>query len=335
MTILMMLIVIVLIAFVMNWIAEAEYHHITGELHIGAVATARSGGEVVRTASGRAAYVDGLNAVAASGAANLVTAGVVKIKKSTSVLFLPGQQVWWDATNNQATYELAGSFYVGLCVDIDTVAAATTQVTVDLNVAPYYDIDIDRDGFDSAAVTTAGAPSCVREGGEYALNLEANDEAEKIDMLSRNSIAITGDGIFEGVVNVIAASNAALDINVGIANATHASSADTIGEAVFVHIDGNSLNILAESDDGTTEVAATDTTKDYVLGTRFFWQIDARDPADIQLYINGANVLPASVFVLTDGTGPMKLLAHVEKSGGADADEVYVMKMRGYVSLAA
>ena len=220
MTILTMLIVIVLIAFVMNWIAEAEFHHVTGELHIGAVATARTAGEVVRTASGRAAYVDGLNAVAASGAANLVTAGVVKIKKSTSVNFLPGQQVWWDATNNQATYELAGTFFVGICVDIDTVAAATTQVTVDLNVHPYYDIDIDRDGFDTAPVTTAGSPTCTREGGPYAFDIASNDEAEKVDMLSRSSIAITGDGIFEGVVNVIAASNAALDINVGIANAT-------------------------------------------------------------------------------------------------------------------
>ena len=120
-----------------------------------------------------------------------------------------------------------------------------------------------------------------------------------------------------------------VDINIGVANATHATDADSITESVFFHIDGGSLNILAESDDGTTEVAATDTTVDITAGSAVanrveFW-IDMRNPADIQLYVDGVNVLPSSVFTLAAATGPVGLLAHVEKtSGTATAGPVYI-----------
>jgi hypothetical protein len=55
-----------------------------------------------------------------------------------------------------------------------------------------------------------------------------------------------------------------------------------------------------------------------------FW-IDMRNPADIQLYVDGVNVLPSSVFKLDAATGPIGLLAHVEKtSGTATAGPVYI-----------
>jgi len=57
--------------------------------------------------------------------------------------------------------------------------------------------------------------------------------------------------------------------------------------------------------------------------------IDLRDPADIQLYIDGANVLPSSVFKLDAGTGPIGLLVHLEKtSGTATAGPVYIDALR-------
>jgi hypothetical protein len=115
---------------------------------------------------------------------------------------------------------------------------------------------------------------------------------------------------------------------VGIANATHASDADTIAESVFLHVDGadtnGAVNILAESDDGTTEVAATDTTVDFAAGTPFEFRIDCRDLTDIQIYINGVNVLPASVFKLNAATGPLKLLAHIEKGANDTLADVRV-----------
>lgn len=320
-------------------IAEAEYLHPHGELHVQATSrTTLTSGEIIRTPDGRAGYVDGLASRASGDAATLKTSGVAKVKKSTSVCFLPGQEVWWDITNNQATYKIAGDFLVGICVDGTMVSAATTQVMVDLNVKGTYDIELGKTPFLHTTTKTAGSPTVDFMGahsGILELNLDATNEAQCVDALSDQSIAVNGDFVVEAVVNVIAASNANADFVIGLANASHASNPDTIAESVLFSINGNSLNINAESDDGTTEVAATDTTKDYALGTEFFVQIYGRDHTDIQMFVNGVNVLTGSTFTIADATGPMKLLALFEKSGGADADEVNVRDFRGWVSKAA
>ena len=117
------------------------------------------------------------------------------------------------------------------------------------------------------------------------------------------------------------------DTNIGLANATHATDADSITESLFIHLDGGSVNIYAESDDGTTEVAATDTTIDYTAGTPFLAQWDLSNTSDIQLYIDGVNVLPSSVFKLNVAAGPLKLLAYSEKSGTATLGNVSVLSL--------
>ena len=140
-------------------------------------------------------------------------------------------------------------------------------------------------------------------------------EAQKVDLLSTRGFAVESNWIVDGVVNVITNGDAAaVDFNIGVANATHATDADSITESCFLHIDGAAVDIFAESDDGTTEVAATDTTVNFTAGTQFYFIIDGRDTADIQIYINGVLMLPSSVFKLNAATGPLKLLAHLEKS---------------------
>ena len=42
--------------------------------------------------------------------------------------------------------------------------------------------------------------------------------------------------------------------------------------------------------------------------------MDFRNIDDIQIYINGVNVLADSVFKLDAATGPMKPIAHIEKT---------------------
>src|SRR5262249_17301434 len=103
--------------------------------------------------------------------------------------------------------------------------------------------------------------------------------------------------------------------------------ADSIAEHLLVHLDGGSVNIYLQSKDGTTTVAATDSTVDYVAGTPFLVQFDTTDLTDIQVYINGVNVLPATAFQLNAATGPFKLLAHSEKSGTATGGNVSVLSL--------
>jgi hypothetical protein len=131
-------------------------------------------------------------------------------------------------------------------------------------------------------------------------------------------------------------SNATQDFNIGVANETHTSNADTIAESVFIHVDGGSTNITAECDDGTNETAATDTTIDYTEGTaianRVYFTIDMRSPSDIQIYVNGALVLGATTFSVAAKTGTWFLLVHLEKSSSTDVYKVGVDYLRAYLA---
>ncbi len=68
-----------------------------------------------------------------------------------------------------------------------------------------------------------------------------------------------------------------------------------------------------------------DVTAGSAVANRFELWIDMRDPADVQLYVDGVNVLPDTVFKLDAATGPLGLLVHLEKSSStATAGPVYV-----------
>jgi hypothetical protein len=58
---------------------------------------------------------------------------------------------------------------------------------------------------------------------------------------------------------------------------------------------------------------------------------DMRNPADCQIYINAANVLPSSVFNVNVATGPLFLLAHLEKTSSTDTYEVHVEALRSWL----
>jgi hypothetical protein len=179
-------------------------------------------------------------------------------------------------------------------------------------------------------VLTAGTDMDFSMGPGY-INMylsTTHAEANKIDVLSQHSIPVTEGFIVEGRMAVYdIGDEASLDINIGIANDTHASDADSITESVFLHLDGTALDIKAESDDGTTEVAATDTTVNAVADTYFDFAFDCRDLEDIKIYIDGVRVLSSSTFKLDEAAGPMKLLAHMEKGANDTPGHIRIAKL--------
>jgi len=277
---------------------------------------ALASGQVVQLPDGRAGYVMGLKAVAAGDPVEIQVGGQAVVAKTANVEILPGDELRWDRSANTATplHAIADAdFVIGTAVD--GAAAADTTVVVALNKRPVYQIDIFRDRSDSVIAKTTGTPAVTWTPGCVKLSLDTTKEIQKVDVLSAAAIPVGVPFIAEGRVAVFdIGDDAALDFNVGLANATHASDADEIAESVFFHLDGPALDVKAKSDDGTTEVAATDTTVDAVDGTFFDFRIDARDLSDIKLYINGARVLSAKTFKLDKATGPFKLLVHLEKT---------------------
>jgi len=289
--------------------------------------TAVTAGEVRQLPDGRAAFAPTAIAAAEKGA--VTVSGVVEVLKTATMVMLKGSRVFWDASANKAHLLQVGAttdFYLGIVQE--TAASAGTTVKVDINANPKYTIDLG-DGFWSVPVSTAGNNTQVighKEGVTFIV--DATSEAQKHDALSTLSIPVATPCLLESEICVnLALSTSDVDLNVGLANATHATDADSITESIFIHIDGGDLNINAESDDNSTEVAATDTTKDHAVGTPFLAQWDLSDWEDPQLYINGVNVLPASVFDISDATGPLKLLAHIEKTSGTAVGNVTIRRL--------
>lgn len=291
---------------------------------------ALTAGQVIQIGDGRAGIP--ANDIEAGRLGAVSVEGIFTVAKTAGVVILDGGRLFWDHSANAATFRAVNDkdFYLGTAVGDATSDA--TAVRVDLNRQQAVEIDIRRDGVTIASGTQAagGFGAIFTTGATPALSLTATSEVQKIDLFSVNRRAVAANGIAEYIIRLGAnGSTSAVDINVGLANATHATDADSITESVFFHVDGGSLNILAESDDGTTEVAATDTTVDITEGAAEsnkveLW-IDTRNPADIQLYVDGVNVLPSTVFTLAAATGPLGLLVHVEKTTGtATAGPLYV-----------
>jgi len=283
-------------------------------------------GEVIQLTDGRAAVVAGLVARASGDPAALKTSGQFTLTKTSGVVILEGDRLYWDRSAGAVTplKAVAGAdFFVGVAVA--DAASTDTTVDCDLNAQPSYTIDALRDPTDTVLVLTSGTPAVTMGPGYAKLAFSATAEAQKVDILSKHSVPVTVPFIVEGRAAIYdIGDEASVDINIGIANGTHASNADTITESCFLHWDGTALSILAESDDGTTEVAATDTTVDAVDDTYFDFRFDCRDLTDVKIYINGVRVLSSSTFKLDAATGPLKLLAHIEKGANDTLADVRI-----------
>lgn len=276
-----------------------------------------SGGEVVQLRNGQAAVIPYDVANGEKGGAQ--TEGVYNVTKTASQVWLDGAPIWWDHSANSATCVpplTAGDrdFFLGSAVG--DVASAATEGKVNLNVQPVYEIDLQRDGGDAAVVKTSGTPYIYSIGGSLEGAFSATAEAQKVDWLSKRSFAVGSNWILEAVVEVVTNADADVaDLSIGVANATHASDADSITESAFFHFDmGADLDIDVESDDGTTEVAATDSTINWAVGTPLHLVIDGRDPAGLVFYVNGVATGDAQTKVLSAASGPLKALFHLEKS---------------------
>jgi hypothetical protein len=208
-------------------------------------------------------------------------------------------------------------------------------MTVNLNSKQSVKVDLLRSGCLSTPTGTQALGSTGFSlpkdfGGSKKLMLTATNEAQCIDMISVDGFSVGSNWIINGCFRVIsdgAGSNP--DFAIGVASATHASDAGAIAESAFIHLNGNSTTIYAESDDNAAgEVAETDTTDTYTEGSavanRTYFTIDGRDSASVKFFVNGVARLTGTTFNLAAAAGPLFLLAHLEKTSSADVYEIVV-----------
>lgn len=296
--------------------------------------------EVWQLPTGEAGYLErstGLSSGAFSD--QWKTDGKVSVDKATGVVFLPGQEVYWDHSANNATYQKVNDRDFLLGVATKDAASADTKVEVDFNKKQRYDIDLARDCFLTTYVGTKGFETMgvFPRGAARKLILSSTNEAQKLDLISVDGFSKDANPIVEAVFRIVSGgAGAEPDFNVGVANGTHNTDFDSVTEYCAVHIDGNSVNINAQSKDGTTTVASTDTTIDYTAGstvaTRVHVLFDFRDPTDVQIYVNGALVLGSTVFNVNAVASTLFLIAHLEKTAAATVFEADVEKLRSWTS---
>jgi predicted RecA/RadA family phage recombinase len=282
--------------------------------------------EIFQLGSGKAGVAGRLRTADSGDLINCEVAGQFTVTKIATAAVLEGGRLWWDRSSSHATpIKTADSFFLGTAVK-DAATTATTCV-VDLNAHPEYAIELGKGQWTEASTNGLGAVT-MTGGTEIKLAFDAVAEAAMAALYSVDTVPCADGPIFEAQVAIYdIGDDAALDITIGLANGTHATDFDSVTEAVVLHLDGSALSILAESDDGTTEVAATDTTVDAVDDTYFEVWIDCRDLTDIQVYIDGALVLGATTFKLDAATGPLLAIAHIEKTNNDTPADVRVKHM--------
>lgn len=258
------------------------------------------------------------------------------LTKAAGFVALRGGRAYWDHSTNSVSYKKVGhrDFYLGRFTRDST--SADVECEVALGFDPPYDLDFARDPCLSVTVGTqalGGFLPPARLGGALAHLLSSTNEAQKVDCLGIETFDKSANAIVEFAIRVINGSaGSAPDFNIGVASGTHATSFDSIANYLALHIDGNSTNLNLQSADGSTTVAATDTTTDYTAGSAIAQRVegwfDFRDPADVQCYLQGVLMLPSTVFDMSAAANELRLITHLEKTAAADTCEIVVDWLR-------
>lgn len=289
--------------------------------------------EIQQAPSGKCGIHDNAVSVSSGNYYYLRTAGHATCTKTNGFNALKGNRAYWDHSANAVNYKKVNDrdFYMGRFAEDATNAALSC--VVDLNADPPYDLDVARDPFDTTYVGTQGLNTMgiFRRGGTHKFLVDATNQAQKMNIITKDGFALGANAIIEFAVEVVSdGAGTVVDVSIGAANADDSDNADDITDSLFMHLNANDVNIYFESDDGSTEVAATDSTIDYTEGTRFEVWMDMRNPASVVMYVNGTQVLSGSTFNVNASVATWYLMAHIEKSSSTDTYELDLDWLRAH-----
>lgn len=295
-------------------------------------------GDVIQLSDGRAAVVPTVpNNMSAGDLVGALVEGVIKVSKTASIAILQGGDVYWDVSAAKAHFRPEGGsadFFLGTCVK--DAAAADTTVLVALNRQSLYAIDLHNpnlpgDGWTNEATGGLGVTAAGIVPGVYTLSFDAVAEVAQAALFSKHEVLLSQRPILEARMAIFnIGDNAALDINVGLASASHATDFESIPVFAAVQLDGASLNINTHSDDGSTDRAPADSTIDAVDDTFFEVWIDTRDDTNVKFYIDGVLVdTSATKRILTAAlTTSVAAIAHIEKTSDDTVADVRISRLR-------
>lgn len=195
-------------------------------------------------------------------------------------------------------------------------------------------------GFEIKSALGLGVLHNDAEDGGVKLQFDAEPEIALASLRSLNDTFPVDKGITMRCRLVVSdkGNDAALDIDWGLGTALTINSEADIDHADMAqlagfHMDGNSDNILAQSDDATTDVAVVDTTIDNDSATDVpkEFEIIVRPSGSVEFWIDKARVLSSTTFALlstavvapfvnvektNNGTSAVLILSDLDVAGG-------------------
>lgn len=152
-------------------------------------------------------------------------------------------------------------------------------------------------------------------GGEFALALAVTSEAQDAVLYHGDTKNFDVDSklIIEFRAKV-ATPGSGVTAVFGLAG-DHDLDKDSIAQSAWFRLEGG-LDLLVETDDGTTDVDDLDTTVNLVSGTYNTFRIDLTDPSDVKFYVDQVRVASATTFDMSAFSGRLQPYFSLDKSSG-------------------
>lgn len=110
-------------------------------------------------------------------------------------------------------------------------------------------------------------------------------------------------------------------------SSAYSATLDNATTNAWFRIEGASLNILAESDDGTTDDDDNDTGVDLVDNTFTVFEIDATDLSNVGFYVDGVRCAGLDMSALAANTFVQPIIA-IQRDAGTEAEKLDIDYVR-------
>lgn len=175
--------------------------------------------------------------------------------------------------------------------------------------------------------SAAGAPTWAlvadTHGGEVAMTLAATDEAESLTLYigDQKLFQANKNPVFEArlKVSTIAANQRVVFGLAGDRDAT----LDDVAQNAWFRIEA-AMDVLVETDDGTTDNDDNDTTVDAVNGTYAVYEVDLSNLSDVKFRINGVDYTPETMSLAALTTATLQPFIEIQKDSGTGTPSVTI-----------
>jgi hypothetical protein len=188
-------------------------------------------------------------------------------------------------------------------------------------------------GWTIADTSAAGTPTylcATDDGGKAVLTLANTNEAENVCLYQNDVLAWDVDRILIAEFTVLVSGvDANTVVTWGLASARN-DDEDAIANSVFFKIEGgaSTSNVVAESDDGTTDHNDIATGKTLAGTAKKFVFDFTNGKNDIRYYIDGERVAAGTTFTLNAITSQLQPFFQLEKTTGTGTPALTIKKVK-------